>query len=188
MGEKKMKMIPKDDRKLALVIVDVQKKFILGKDDDTLRIAADCIPTMQKTIEMFRDAGRPVIWILYEGPTHMEGMTDDTYELLDGFEIKDGDFVLKKYHMNAFNNTSLSDLIRSNDCDAALIMGMFAQYCVMSTYWGAFDKDVSPYMMKGGLISNRDDICEHVYAVCKTYDMEELKSNLKIHRKIKDSS
>ncbi|MBE6518083.1 MAG: cysteine hydrolase [Thermoplasmata archaeon] len=178
-----MKPVDKKDRKLALVIVDVQKKFIIGADDSTLESAKLHTETMKKVIDMFREAGRPVIWILYEGPTCMEGITDDAMQLLDGFEIKDSDFVVRKYHMNSFNNTNLSDVILKNDCDAALIMGMFAQHCVVATNWGAFDKEVSPYMMRDGLISNKEDMIELVYGLCKTYDLQELEENLEIHKK-----
>ena len=178
-----MKPVDKKVRKLALVIVDVQKKFIIGADDSTLESARLHTETMNKAIDMFRDAGRPVIWILYEGSTCMEGITDDTMQLLDGFEIKDTDHVVKKYHMNSFNNTALSDIILKNDCDAALVMGMFAQYCVMATYWGAFDKGISPYMMKGGLISNNEEAVGMVYELCKTYDLQELAENLEINKK-----
>jgi isochorismate hydrolase len=61
-------------------------------------------------------------------------------------------------------------------------MGMFAQYCVMASYWGAFDKEVSPYMMKDGLISSDERFCGLAYDLCKTYDLKELESNLKLHR------
>ena len=177
-----MRAVDKNIRRLALVIVDVQKKFIVNARDTTLESVSRNLPTMNKVIDMFREAGRPVIWILYEGDTHMEGMTTDTYPLIDGFEMKDTDHVVIKYHMNSFNNTNLSDIIHHNDCDAALIMGMFAQYCAMATYWGAFDKDVSPYFMKGGLISTEERYCELATELCKSYTMEELESNLEKNR------
>lgn len=176
------KLIDKNDRRLALVIVDVQKKFIRKGEDPTLVSAERHTPTMQKAIEMFREAGRPVIWVLYEGDPLLEGITMETRSLLDGFEIADTDHVVIKYHMNSFNNTNLSDVILQNGCDSALLMGMFAQYCVMATYWGAFDRDVAPYMLKDGLISTDDKFCDLAYAMCKSYTLEELESNLKLHR------
>jgi nicotinamidase-related amidase len=174
--------VDKNDRKLALVIVDAQKKFIAKGKDTTLESVRAHTPTMLKAIDMFRDAGRPVIWILFEGDTLMEGITEDTMALLDGFEIKESDHVVIKYHMNSFNNTNLSDIIHHNGCDAAVFTGMFAQYCVMATYWGAFDRDVSPYMLKDGLISSDEKFCDLAYGLCKTYDLDELESNLRLHR------
>jgi len=175
--------VNKDERKLALVIVDLQKKFILGAGDATLDSAKAHMQSMNRVIDMFRAAGRPVIWILYEGPTHMEGITMDLYALLDGFKMEESDHVVIKYHMNSFNNTNLSDMIHALDCDSALLMGMFAQHCVMSTYWGAYDKGVSPYMMKDCLISNEEKYCDLIYGLCKTYDFDELESNLKANAK-----
>ncbi len=180
---KKMRMVPKDDRRLALVVVDMQKKFIVDAKDTTLNSIASHRGLMTDVIRRFREAGRPVIWVLYEGETHLEGITSETYEMIDGFEIAEGDHVVIKYHMNSFNNTNLSDIAQSYGCDAVLIMGMFAQYCVMATYWGAFDKGLSPYMMKGGLVSTDDRFGDMAYEICKTYDLEELESNLKIHGK-----
>ena len=181
-SEHAAKAVDKNDRKLALVIVDVQKKFIVNAKDSTLESARTHTPVMNKVIDMFREAGRPVIWVLYDSFTCLPGVTNDTMELLDGFEIKDTDKIVKKYHMNSFNNTNLSDIIHHCDCDAALLMGMFAQYCVMATYWGAFDKDVSPYMMEDCLISTDDKFCDLAMQLCKCYTMEELESNLKLHR------
>lgn len=175
-------MVNKDDRKLALVIVDIQKKFITKGDDPTLRSVDAHLQTMSKVIDMFRDAGRPIIWVLYEGDTCMEGITDDTMALLDGFEIGSADHVVIKHHMNSFNDTGLAEIIHDSGCDAALFMGMFAQYCVMASYWGAFDNNVSPYMMKGGLISTDEKYCDLAYDLCKTYDLGELESNLRLHR------
>jgi len=176
-----MTPVPKDNRNLALVIVDVQKKFILNANDTTLESIKENSPLMLKVIDMFRNAGRPVIWILFEGPTHLEGITDDTNILLDGFEIKDTDIVVRKYHMNSFYNTNLADVIKYYDCDAALFMGMYAQHCVMATYWGAFDKEISPYLMKGGLISTDKKYCDLAVEMCKYYTLEEVESNLKLH-------
>jgi len=178
-----MNVIDKKDRKLALVIIDVQKKFIIGPDDATLDSAAAHLPMMQSVIQRFREAGRPVIWILYEGDTCLKGITEDTYELLDGFVIADSDTVIVKHHMNSFNETDLAETIKTNDCDAMLIMGMFAQYCVMSTYWAAFDNGVSPYLMKGGLISTEERYCDLAVELCKYYTTEELDENLRLNRK-----
>lgn len=183
MMKNKLVPVPKDDRKLALVVVDVQKKFITDAKDTTLESVKANTPLMLKVIDMFRDAGRPVIWILFEGPTHQDGITDDSNILLDGFEIKDGDYVVRKYHMNSFFNTNLSDIILSEGCDAALFTGMYAQHCVMATYWGAFDKGLSPYLMKGGLISTDQKYCDLSVELCKFYTLEELESNLKIHKR-----
>jgi nicotinamidase-related amidase len=178
-----MKVIDKKDRKLALVIIDVQKKFIIGPDDSTLDSAAAHTPLMLSVIEKFREAGRPVIWILYEGETCLEGITEETYELLDGFSIDDSDIVIVKHHMNSFNETDLAETIKANDCDAMLIMGMFAQYCVMSTYWAAFDNGVSPYLMKGGLLSTEEKYCDLATELCKYYTLDELDENLVKNRK-----
>lgn len=168
------KMVDKNDRKLALLIVDVQKKFILNARDSTLESARIHTPVILRAIDLFRKAGRPVIWILYEGETTLEGITDETRPLLDGFEISDGDRVVIKRHMNSFNGTDLADIAHSEGCDAVLISGMFAQYCVMSTYWGAFDNELSPYMLKGGLISTEERFCDIAEELCKTYTLEEL--------------
>ena len=181
MTEDSMKAVDKKDRRLALVIVDVQKKFIVGADDRTLDSARLHTPMMLSVIDRFRKAGKPVIWVLYEGPTHQKGITDETYELLDGFSIDGSDTVVIKHHMNSFNGTDLAGTILSKGCDAALLMGMFAQHCVMSTYWGAFDCGVSPYMMKGGLISTQERFCDLAVELCKYYTSEELDENLECH-------
>ena len=178
----RMKIVEKKDRRLALVIVDVQKKFITGDDDSTLNSAAAHTPLMLSVIDRFRDAGRPVIWILYEGETCLPGITEETYELLDGFSISDSDKVIVKHHMNSFNETNLAETIKENDCDAMLMMGMFAQHCVMSTYWAAFDNGVSPYLIKGGLLSNEEKYCDLAVELCKYYTSEEVDENLKLHR------
>ena len=78
MKEHVSKMVDKKDRRLALVIVDVQKKFIVNAKDTTLESARAHTPCILKVIDMFRKAGRPVIWVLYEGETTLEGITTET--------------------------------------------------------------------------------------------------------------
>ena len=37
-------------------------------------------------------------------------------------------------------------------------------------------------MLKGGLISNNEEMCDKVCELCKFYTMEELEENLKLHK------
>ncbi|MCL2148313.1 MAG: cysteine hydrolase [Methanomassiliicoccaceae archaeon] len=171
-------MPAKKDRRIALVVVDVQRKFTGGAVPETGN--RDIIETINRAASMFRSDGRTVIFILYDGPCH-DCMYDkeDGDEYLHGIVSDPNDIIVRKKHMNSFRNTDLADVVRECGCDSVLLAGMLTQCCVLGTYYGAFDHDLSPYLLAGGTISTDERYNEAASVLCETFTLEEVGENLR---------
>ncbi len=171
-------MPKKEEREIVLVVVDVQKKFTGGSipekgDEEAVRV-------INEAAAMFRAAGRPVIFIFYDGECECSN-----YEKSDGDEFLHGiityptDIIVHKKHMNSFLDTKLEETVKECGGDSILLAGMVTQYCVLGTYFGAFERGLSPYLLKGGIISTNPKINEAAYVICKTFTLDEVKENLR---------
>lgn len=166
------------DKRFALVLVDIQKKF--GYSTDGLRRSTGLhLERVNEAIRLFRGTGNPIIYVMYEGEGHEEVKVEDGDSLVDGLlPPTDGDFVVWKTGMNSFRNPELAETLDRLGCDHILIAGMVAQYCVLATYFGAFDKDISPYMLEGGLMATDEINVDMVEKLCKTLNPAEMAENV----------
>ncbi|MCL2146129.1 MAG: isochorismatase family protein, partial [Methanomassiliicoccaceae archaeon] len=160
------------------VVVDVQRKFTGGSIPE--RGNKNEIETINTVAAMFRDNGRPVIFVHYDGPCECSPYSkDDGDEYLHGIVSDPGDILIHKIHMNSFIETKLADAVRECGCDSVLLAGMVTQLCVMGTYFGAFEHNISPYMLVGGTIATEDKYNEAAYTLCKTFNADEVGENLR---------
>ncbi|MCL1811124.1 MAG: isochorismatase family protein [Methanomassiliicoccaceae archaeon] len=179
-------MPKKEERKIAFVVVDVQRKFTGGSIPE--KGNKEEIETINKVAAMFRNNGRPVIFVHYDGECECS-----MYEKSDGDEFLHGivkdprDMIVHKKHMNSFVETRLAEAVKECGCDSILLAGMVTQYCVMGTYYGAFENGISPYMLVGGLIGTNDKMNDAACVLCKTFTPEEAEENLKT-TKVPDST
>ena len=167
----------KKDRKIALVVVDVQRKFT-GRS-----ISADSckerIEVINKATSKFRESGRPVIFIFYDGPGHCSVYDkDDGDEYLHGIVTDPKDIIVHKEHLNSFQETKLADVVKECGCDSILLAGMVTQYCVMGTYYGAFEHKISPYLLEGGTIATEEKYNTAACTLCKIFTLEDIEENL----------
>ncbi|KUE74257.1 hypothetical protein AUQ37_04985 [Candidatus Methanomethylophilus sp. 1R26] len=169
----------KDERDLALVVVDMQNKFFAGADAALTEERTRHLQGIAKAVDMFHAAGRQVIFVLYDGVTHyMDGNTAEGDAIVSGIDARPDDIYVHKYHMNSFLNTCLEDAVRSMGCDTVLLCGMITEFCVMATYWGASDHRLSAFLMKDALISSDPKHTPMFMELCRNYDFGELELNL----------
>ena len=172
-----MKLDPKG-KKLAYVVIDMQNKFRVKHDDDALGHDFR-VNRINEIARMFREAGRPVIFVKYIGGDEChpyEG--EDGDEFFDGVEVLDSDIIYEKHHMNTFRESDFADVIRNLGCDGILLAGTVTQYCVLSTYFGAFDYDITPYMAQSATISTKEEYNNAVEAITKTLSPKDIRNYL----------
>jgi len=171
-------MPEKKDRKIALVVVDAQRKFTGGSVPE--KGNTEVVDTINKASEMFRSNSRPVIFICYDGPMHcITYDKEDGDEFLHGIVSDPKDIIVRKKYMNSFKMSDLADVLRGCGCDSMLIAGMITQCCVMATYYGAFDYEISPYMLEGGIIATEEKYNEAAYKLCNTFNLRDVAENLR---------
>ena len=124
----------------------------------------------------YREHGRDVFIIRYLGDTHSE--KEDKTIIKEIGDIS-GLQIVDKYHMSAFQNTNLADLMINKGYDSVLICGAYADHCVMSTYWSAYEHDMSPFILDGAVIAYTEENLAAALKICMTFTMEEMDENLR---------
>ena len=137
---------------LALVVVDVQRKFSLDRPDWP-EIRQKGVDGMNRYMDMFRKAGRPVILMAFEGETHNPYFGDDGDEWIQGLRVEPTDLIVTKYGMSSFKDTLLEKTLMETGSDVIVVIGMYAELCVAATYFSGIEHDFSSYIGKGGIIS-----------------------------------
>lgn len=180
MSEEEEFSIPeKKDRKIALVVVDAQNKFLTGASKQVMDGKDAHVSVMSEAVRRFHDSGRPVIFILYDGITHyIDENTAEGDAVFDRIDVHPDDFFVHKYHMNSFRNTCLADVVKNTGCDSVLLCGLYTDFCVMATYWSAVDHDLTAFLLKDALIATDEKVNEAYFSVCRSFDMDEVKENL----------
>lgn len=138
---------------LALIVIDVQKAYYNGPSKISMDSASEYI---NAAIDLFRDKGLPVIWV--QDADEEDGVLPGTegYELIDALIPQEGDYHIHKKYGNAFNKTDLAALLEEKGIDSPLLTGYCAEYCVLSTYRGALDLDLSPILLRGSIASGNE--------------------------------
>jgi len=151
--------------RMALVVVDPQRKFTIDVPDWNDRMTS-AVRGINEYAKIFREFGMPVIFIRFDGKSHTGYAGDDADEWLEGIEVADTDVIIDKKHMNCFKQTNLESVLRENMIDCALFAGMLTEFCVISTYFGASERDVTPYLGRGALIPYHQNGNEAAELIC----------------------
>ncbi|AGI48121.1 isochorismatase family protein Amidases nicotinamidase -like protein [Thermoplasmatales archaeon BRNA1] len=158
-------------KKPAFVVIDAQRKFFLDRPDWKERCAA-AVKDVNEFSAMFRKAGNPVIFVKFKGPTCRPYEGEDGDEFFEGIETREGDIYVEKENMNSFLDTNLEEVIKSNGCDIAVMAGTVAQYCVISTYFAAFDHKITSYLAQGTFLGTTPETEAAVDCICKVLTKE----------------
>ncbi len=138
--------------KPALLVIDIQKKFF--KINPTMAQSLEhAIEYINAAIALFRENRRPVICIQHIDEEEKLVPGEEGFELPDELNILPSDLHIHKTYGNSFNKTSLENELRKLDVDVVIITGLCAEYCVLSTYRGAQDLDLTPIILRGSLAS-----------------------------------
>jgi nicotinamidase-related amidase len=120
-------------RGAVLLLVDLQRGF----DDPSWgrRNNPGAEENLLRLLEAWRGSNRPVIHV-----RHCSSEPDSTLRrerpgcaLKSGFEPRPGEPLLEKQVNSAFIGTELSDLLRSNGCEALVIGGLTTDHCISTT-------------------------------------------------------
>jgi len=139
---------------MALLVIDMQKAFFKDDSKKSMEKASEYI---NYTVALFRDNNKPIIWI------QDEDLEDGNVSGTPGFEIiellspqKDEKRIIKHYG-NSFNKTELLDYLLNEKIDTVIITGFCAEYCILSTYRGALDHDLTPILLKNAIASGSNE-------------------------------
>ncbi len=138
--------------KPALLVVDVQKEFFKFSSI-TAQSLNDAIEYINAAIALFREKHLPVICIQHMEEAEKLIPGEEGFDLPEGLDILPSDLHIHKTYGNSFTKTALEDELRDLGVDTVIITGFCAEYCVLSTYRGAQDLDLTPLILRGSLAS-----------------------------------
>jgi nicotinamidase-related amidase len=136
--------------KLALLIIDMQKAWYDEESKDSMDSAAEYI---EEISNRFRDYNLPIYWIydVDEEDGSAPGLPD--FGFIDSLEVPSNEVKIHKNYGNAFNKTNLGEQLAKEGVDTVIITGFSAAHCVLSTYRGALDLDLTPILIRGAVAS-----------------------------------
>ena len=144
--------------KPALLVIDMQNEFFNRSPacSDSLKSAIEYI---NAAIELFREKKLPVIVIQHKSENENLMPSKPGFDVPKSIKLKPEDLRFTKTYSNSFTKTGLAEKLREFKVDTVIVTGFCAEYCVLSTYRGAQDLDLTPIILKGSIAS---DNVEHV--------------------------
>ncbi|KAJ4973511.1 hypothetical protein NE237_006685 [Protea cynaroides] len=145
----------------AMLVVDMQKDFLKPEKIMQVPGAQAVIPNVIKAVEVARQRGILVVWIVREHDSmgrdvefhrsHMYGEDKEGptikdrvgAELADGLDIQNGDYKIVKTRYSGFYGTNLHSVLQRAGIDSLVVTGVQTPYCVRHTVFDALELDYS---------------------------------------------
>jgi nicotinamidase-related amidase len=163
--------------KPALIVIDIQKGFFSQSPDATASLR-QALPVVNAAIALFRDKQLPIFCVQHSNPSVGIIPGAEGYDLPDELTIANSDPHVHKTYGNAFNKTNLGQLLDEQGVDTIFLAGFCAEFCVLSTYRGALDRDLTPVILRGALISRTPGNIPFVEAISEVVSLNALKKLL----------
>jgi nicotinamidase-related amidase len=163
--------------KPALLIIDVQKEFYKSHPQ-TAQSLKDAVEYINAAIGLFRAKSLPIFCIQHMNEE--DGLTQgkDGFEVPEELHVIPSDVRIQKTYGNAFNKTSLESKIHELGVDTVILTGFCAEYCVLATYRGARDLDLTAIVLRGSLASTTLENIKFVENISEIISFEALKKVL----------
>ena len=162
--------------KPALLVIDVQKTFF--NDPTTAQSLNNAIEYINAAIAMFRERHLPVICVQHMDKDDKLMPGEEGFDLPDTLNILDTDLHICKTYGNSFNKTPLADELQKLGVDTVIITGFCAEDCVLSTYRGAEDLDLTPIILRDSLASGSPENAKFVERISALISYSALKKVL----------
>jgi nicotinamidase-related amidase len=115
----------------ALLVVDVQNTVLadaVGRDD--------VVAAVGRLIDRARSQQVPVVWVQHSGDELERG--SDGWRIVEELTRADTDPLVEKHHGDAFEGTTLEDVLDSMGVGRLVVAGASSDQCIRSTIHGAF--------------------------------------------------
>ncbi|GHT94667.1 nicotinamidase [Spirochaetia bacterium] len=156
---------------MALLIIDMQKAYYLTSAKESM---AQAVEDINHVVELFRKNNKKIIWTQDERRDIGLVRGTEWFKIIDTLEPRDDEKIIIKEYDNAFNKTELYEYLINEKIDTIIITGCLAEYCVLSTYRGAKDKDIRPLVLKNAIASGKKDYVKFVEETSKIITIERL--------------
>jgi nicotinamidase-related amidase len=163
--------------KPVLLVIDVQKEFF-KLSPTTAQSLRDAIEYINAAIALFREKRLPIISIQHLDEEDQLVPGREGFDLPDELNVLPSDLHIHKTYGNSFNQTPLAGELRDLGVDTVIVTGFCAEYCVLSTYRGAKDLDLTPIILRGSLASGVPENIKFVESISDVISYGALKKML----------
>lgn len=160
---------------VALLILNAQTDFFAA-DTPNLPAFEATVPVINEAIAHFRALGAPPIFVQHTSERKPVG--SQPWAINDRFDCRPTDTRLNKAGENAFWNTGLDTLLRSQRVGRVIIAGYVAERCVLSTLRGAAERGYEAVLLAGGIASFDDRHSHFTLEISPCVSLEALRAGL----------
>jgi nicotinamidase-related amidase len=105
-------------------------------------------------IEIFRKHGLPIIRVYHTDEEWGPAEGTPEFEFPEEIAVRPEDPMIIKNYANAFNKTELEVIIKDRGINTLFLCGLSSVGCVLATWFGAKDHDISAFMLKDAMMSH----------------------------------
>ena len=131
----------------ALVIIDVQKGFFSDPNYPVYN-ESKLINNINSLIENFRKLNKKIIFIQHIDEDLIKGTKP--WEIYSKVHSQSDDIYINKTTPDSFYKTDLLKVLKANDIDSIVIVGLQTEYCIDATCKSAFGKEIPTILVSDG--------------------------------------
>ena len=144
--------------KVALLVIDMQKNC---------KEATPCKASFETAVEYineisqyFRQRKHTVVIIQ---DVEAGGIETEGFQCVEELVVSENDFFVHTTYSNAFWNTELDNILKSEGVDCVIISGFAVEHCVLFTYNGAIERGYNTYLLQNGIAGFDDDEIKRIH-------------------------
>ena len=131
----------------ALIVIDIQEGFFSDSDYPVYN-EKKLIRNINLLIDSFREKGKPIIFVHHIDEDLMKGTVP--WKVFHKVHSKPNDIYVDKTTPDSFYETDLLNIIKANNIDSIVVVGLQTEYCIDTTCKSAFGKNISVILVSDG--------------------------------------
>ena len=144
---------------IAILIIDMQKCF-LQPLKSTREFEGAC-EHINYVADILRSNDQVVVHV--QDVEQAAERSKEELSIVDEIDVKDKDLKMTKTASNSFWKTDLEKNLTDLGVDLLIISGFAAEYCVLFTYNGAYERGFNAVMLQNGILSFDKSNVESTY-------------------------
>jgi len=128
----------------ALIVVDIQN-WIMSK---ALYNKVSFLSVINKAIDIFRSRNDLIVFVQHNNKK-LVAFTED-WELYPELHKENDDIIIQKEHGDAFENTTLTGILRKREISEVCICGLVSHGCIKSTCEGGLNNGFIVELLENG--------------------------------------
>ncbi len=175
-GQKKEKA-KAEPYKPVLLVIDIQNAYLPFMDEKDVKPGMENINAL---IDLFRKNNYPVVRVYHQELGGDPKPGTEAFEFPKYINVREDDAKVIKHHPSAFAKTDLEKILKEKGGNTLYLCGLSAVGCVLSTYFGATEREYETFMVSDAIISHNADLTKSVTRITRSLPLKALALHLKV--------